>query len=107
MSRNLLTREGRHLPEVGTTVRYHTVEVDGIKIFYREARSARCARTPPVTSVPEGESYVQRLNPVPRGTLSIVGARLAWLPAVGHAVARHVQQFGSSDRSVHGTCQSD
>jgi hypothetical protein len=37
MSRNLLTREGQQLPTVEATVRYRTVEVDGIKIFYREA----------------------------------------------------------------------
>src|ERR1700742_593707 len=37
MNRNLLTREEHQLPAVETTVRYRTVEVDGIKIFYREA----------------------------------------------------------------------
>jgi len=37
MNRNLLTREEQQLPAVETTVRYRTVEVDGIKIFYREA----------------------------------------------------------------------
>jgi pimeloyl-ACP methyl ester carboxylesterase len=37
MTSNLLAREGQHLPAVEATLRYWTVEVDGIKIFYREA----------------------------------------------------------------------
>jgi hypothetical protein len=37
MNRYLSTREGQHLPAAETTVRYHTVEFDGIKILYREA----------------------------------------------------------------------
>jgi pimeloyl-ACP methyl ester carboxylesterase len=37
MSPNLLAPQVQPLPAVGTAVRYRTAEVDGIKIFYREA----------------------------------------------------------------------
>jgi hypothetical protein len=37
MSQDLLMREGRRLPAVGSIVRYRTVKVGEIKIFYREA----------------------------------------------------------------------
>lgn len=37
MSQNFLTREEQQVSTVETTVRYRTVEVDGTKIFYREA----------------------------------------------------------------------
>lgn len=37
MSQGLPMREGRRVPTVGATVRYRTVKVGEIKIFYREA----------------------------------------------------------------------
>ncbi len=46
-----------------TTVSYHTVDIDGVKVFYREAGSKSAPKLLLLHGFPYLVSYVQRPNP--------------------------------------------
>ncbi len=71
-----------------TAIRYRTADVDGLKIFYREAGTRRRADAAAAARLPERRPYVPRSDPAAGRPLPYRRARPAGLRPVGHAGAR-------------------
>ena len=85
-------------------IHYRKADVDGFKLFYREAGRG-CANTASASRIPKCRPYVSRADPRFIGRLSHRCAGPARLRPVGHAFSRgvsvHLRQIGRSHRAIH------
>ena len=96
-------------PDTTKITRYRTIDVDGLKLFYREAGASEAPALLLLHGFPDLVPYVSRPYSGARGPLPCrcAGSTGLWLHRSARSQTLQVQlrAFGRRDRAVHGGCR--